>query len=78
MTYIVTESQCLSYYEKLNNIEKNLNDVNIYFYRIHQSFLVNPYYINSYNYSTIKLNDGTTLTVSENRRKKIREIYYRE
>ncbi|MFR0028389.1 MAG: LytTR family transcriptional regulator DNA-binding domain-containing protein [Coprococcus phoceensis] len=45
------------------------------FYRVHQSFLVNPKYVKSYAYDHMELADGTVLTISENRRRKISEQF---
>ena len=62
-------------YEKLNNIEKRLLESDIFFYRTHQSFLINPKFVSVYSYDSMELLDGTTLTVSENRRKKVNELF---
>lgn len=75
VTYIITSNRCEKCYEKLNNIEKKLLEYNIYFYRPHQSFLVNPKYVTMYSYDTMELLDGTTLTVSETRRKRVNELF---
>lgn len=75
VTYIVTKTGSEKCYEKLNNIEKRLRESDIYFYRTHQSFLVNPKYVSIYSYDSMELLDGTTLTVSENRRKKVNELF---
>ena len=75
VTYIVTKSGSQKCYEKLNNIEKKLCESGIHFYRTHQSFLVNPKFVSIYSYDTVELLDGTTLTVSENRRKKVNELF---
>lgn len=75
ITYIITNSGSEKCYEKLNNIEKRLLELDIYFYRTHQSFLVNPKYVSVYSYDSMELIDGTTLTVSENRRKRVNELF---
>lgn len=75
VTYIVTEQKNEKCYYKLNDIEKKLCDMNINFYRTHQSFLVNPKYVVKYTYNQMELRDGTTLTISENRRKKVGELF---
>lgn len=71
VTYIISDKEIRKCYEKLNEIEKKLNQSNIYFLRIHQSFMVNPKYIAKYTFDTIQLIDDTTLAISVNRRKKI-------
>lgn len=75
VTYINLESDVRKCYEKLNSIEEKLLKNNICFFRIHQSFLVNPRYVEVYMYDTMKLKDGTTLSISENRRKLVNELY---
>ena len=75
ITYIITKSGSKKCYEKLNNIEKRLCESDIYFYRTHQSFLVNPKFVSIYSYDSMELMDGTTLTVSENRRKKVSNLF---
>ena len=75
VTYIVTKEGTEKCYEKLNNIEKRLCESDIYFYRTHQSFLVNPKFVSIYSYDSMELLDGTTLTVSENRRKKVSGLF---
>ena len=62
-------------YEKLNEIENFLKEKNILFYRIHQSFLVNPSYVKKYRYDMIELLDGTEFTISEKRRKSVNEVF---
>lgn len=62
-------------YEKLNSIEKILQSKGIFFYRTHQSFLVNPKYVDMYMYDTMRLQDGTILSISENRRKNVSELF---
>lgn len=75
VTYIITEKGSKKCYGKLNDIECRLLQSNIVFFRIHQSFLVNPQYIIAYFYDSMELRDGTTLSISENRRKKVSELF---
>lgn len=75
ITYIITSLENKKCYVKLNDIEKRLIAANIYFYRTHQSFLVNPRFVITYQYDTIELIDGTILTISENRRKKVGKLF---
>jgi len=63
------------FYEKLDNIEKILEKSNMYFLRIHQSFLVNYKYIKEMFYDKIILLNGETLYISEDRRKTISNEY---
>ena len=69
------ECRIEKYYGKLRDIENGLKNAGVKFYRTHQSFLVNPKYVKKYYYNTMELTDGTVLTISENRRKKVNELY---
>lgn len=75
ITYIVKRNGSEKCYSKLNDIEKRLNECSIFFYRTHQSFLVNPKFVVTYMYDSIQLSDGTILTVSENRRKNVNKLF---
>ena len=75
LTYIVTLNEIHKCYVKLNQVEKSLYDKGIIFYRTHQSFLVNPKYVTAYYYDKMVLQDGTNLTISENRRKRVSELF---
>lgn len=75
VTYIITETGSEKCYCKLNDIEKKLLESNTFFYRTHQSFLVNPKYVKTYVHDSIELQDGTVLAISENRRKKVNELF---
>ena len=75
ITYIITKSGSEKCYGKLNNIEKSLIDKNIFFYRTNQSFLVNPKFVSVYMYDSMRLMDGTTLSISENRRKNVSKLF---
>lgn len=64
------------FYEKLNNVEKDLSKSRLYFLRIHQSYLVNYDYIKKMTFSNITLNYSgkeIELKISEDRQKKIRQ-----
>ena len=37
--------------------------------------MINPKFVSVYSYDSMELLDGTTLTVSENRRKKVNELF---
>lgn len=75
ITYIITRYGSEKCYGKLNDIEKKLVGAGVYFYRTHQSFLVNPRYVFRYTYDTMELTDGTILAISEHRRKKVNELF---
>lgn len=61
--------------EKLNDIEKRLKTSGNPFYRVHQSFLINPRYVKKYSYDSMELIDGTEFSVSERRRKSVNELF---
>lgn len=75
ITYIVTKNGEEKCYEKLNDIEKKLNDSNVIFYRTHQSFLVNPKYVRVYMYDSMTLSDGSVISISIKRRKDVNRQY---
>ncbi len=60
------------FYGKMNEIEKQMTDLNGRFLRIHQSFLVNFDYIKAISASEVVLLDGSKFQVSEDRSKHIR------
>ncbi len=61
------------FYKRLNVIEQELQSCKIPFLRIHQSFLINYRFVSSISFSNVKMNDGTVLQISEDRRKTIRK-----
>jgi DNA-binding LytR/AlgR family response regulator len=63
------------FYGKLNDVEKDLKEINQRYLRIHQSYLVNYDYVRKMNFSNLVIeNNGEqiTLQISEDRQKKIR------
>lgn len=75
VTYISTGTDVKKCYEKLNAIEQKLQQNGVCFFRTHQSFLVNPSYVEVYMYDSMQLRDGTVLSISEKRRKTVNELY---
>ena len=75
ITYINTGTDVRKCYEKLNSIEQKMQQCGVYFFRTHQSFLVNPSYVEVYMYDSMQLRDGTVLSISEKRRKAVNELY---
>lgn len=64
------------FYGKLNDIQKELEKSSHYFFRIHQSYLVNYKYVCRMNYSSMTINYDQTefcLKISENRQKEVRK-----
>ena len=72
---VVCEDQRYSFYGKLSEVQRELEEKNSHFLRIHQSYLVNTKYIKEYHYSKVILHNGETLSVSRDNRKKMREIH---
>lgn len=72
---IICTDSIRKYYDKLGDIEKALKKTKAQFLRIHQSFLVNYKYIETLSYDKVTLTNGTTLSISEDRRKEISEQY---
>jgi len=63
------------FYGKLNDIQKELENSSHFFFRIHQSYLVNYKYVCRMNYSSMTINYGKndfSLKISENRQKEVR------
>lgn len=75
VTYINTGTDSKKCYEKLNAIEQKLQQNGVRFFRTHQSFLVNPSYVEVYMYDSMQLRDKTVLSISEKRRKAVSELY---
>lgn len=73
--YIYTTHGEYEMYGKLSNIEQLFLKGKITFMRIHQSFLVNYTYIEAIGYDYVTLYNGTRLSISEDRKKKICEQY---
>ena len=63
------------YYDKMDAVQKKLEQVKGDFWRIHQSILVNAKYIVSKGFDHIELSNGQILNISEDRRKEINEQY---
>lgn len=72
---IITEKNVHILYKKLNEIEKVMKNSPISFLRIHQSFLVNYHHISKLAYDFVEIDNGKKISISEDRRKKIREQY---
>lgn len=72
---VVTKDETYEFYGKLKDIEKNMQDT---FLMIHHSYIINREYIFRYTYETIELINGTVLSISEARRKQVRESLMRE
>jgi len=72
---IICVDKTYTFKERMNTIENALNQTKADFWRIHQSYLVSRRHIYKMSYTEIELSNGTTLPISEGRRKEIRERY---
>lgn len=73
--YIYLKDEKRKMYGKLSDIQKRLQKGKSTFLRIHQSVLVNFWYIDGLSYDRIYIKNGFTLPISEDRRKEISEQY---
>lgn len=71
----MVDGDVYKFYGKMNVLEEQLKQEKADFWRIHQSHLVNVRYIRSITYDQIILKNGKSLSISEDRRKKIAEKY---
>lgn len=63
------------FYNKLNELEKQIENNLCPFFRIHQSFLVNYRFIYKITYQTVELNNHVILPISEGRREKVQKDF---
>lgn len=71
----VCVDQRYSFYGKLSEVQRELEEKNSYFLRIHQSYLINTRYVKEYHYSNVVLHNGETLCISRDKRKRMSEIH---
>ena len=73
--FITTGEETFELYGKLNEIEGSLKACKASFLRVHQSFLVNYRHVDGQAYDFVLMNNGTKISISEDRRKMISEQY---
>lgn len=75
--YIILHTTTYQYrfIEKLNNIESFFSSNNLNFLRIHQSYIINPYYIRSISLSEVTLHNNYTLSISSKYQESVRKKY---
>ena len=66
---LVTKDGEEEFYGKLKSIQEGLPAD---FMMIHQSYIVNQFYVSEYSYDSIKMSDGTVLSISKPYRKDVR------
>ncbi|MDE6926362.1 MAG: LytTR family DNA-binding domain-containing protein [Acetatifactor sp.] len=67
---LVTRNGEEEFYGKLKNISEKLPSD---FLMIHQSYIINRLYVSEYSYESVKMSDGTVLSISKPYRKNTRE-----
>lgn len=72
---IITEENVYELYGQLNDIDKKLERTNCVFLRVHQSYLVNYKHVFSQAYDFVTMSDSKQISISEDRRKLISEVY---
>lgn len=75
-TYVMTVNEDRKCSKKLGEIAKELNEQEIIFLRVHQSFLVNPLHVMQYKSDELILKNGAKIPISRNRRKELENIYW--
>lgn len=71
---VVCENQKYTFYGKLGVVQKEMEESNTCFLRIHQSYLVNINYVKEFHYKELVLFNGQSLYISRDNRKKVREL----
>lgn len=74
--HIIGRNNTFKFYGKLNSIEKIVLKEDKNFMRIHQSYLVNMQFVSKVTFSNLLMDDGTTLNISMERQKNVRERYF--
>ena len=71
----VCVSGIFEFYDKLENLEKYLEEYQQHFVRIHKSYLVNTSHIRELRYSEVIMSNGMELAISRDNKKYVREYY---
>lgn len=72
---IICKNATYMFYGKLDDVQRQLENKNIRFIRIHQSYLVNMKHIREYRYTDLIMSNGDVLLISRDRRKNVRSIH---
>ncbi len=72
---IVTVHDTYEFYGKLNEIIKELSED---FIEIHKSYVINMAHVLRYTYEMVQLDNGTRLTISQNKRSQVRKRILRD
>ena len=71
---IMEDGREMIFYEKLDELEKKLSAYNHHFLRIHQSYLVNERQIEEFSPDQVKMRGGKMLSVSREKRSRVRQF----
>ena len=75
---ITTANEKFYSYEKLDDVQKKMNELGASFVRTHRSILVNFDYVSRYEYDKVILINGEEIPVSRNYRKGVSDVYYKK
>lgn len=71
---IVCQDCKYTFYGKLGDVQKEMEERDSCFLRIHQSYLVNLDYVKEFHYKELILFNGQSLDISRDNRKRMREL----
>lgn len=74
ISVIKTKTEKYSSKKELNEWEREMP--NTFFYRIHNSFLINMHYIDSCKYTEVYMTDGTRFSVAPKKQKNFRKFWF--
>ncbi len=72
---IICKDRTYVFYGKLGEVQAEIEKKNCKFIRIHQSFLVNAKHIRTYHYETVVMENGETLAISRDKRKRMVDVH---
>lgn len=72
--YVHGRDREVSYYDKLDTVEKRLENSTVRFLRINKSFLVNVLYIREYHYDHVVMYNGDRVTIGNKYRDLVRSM----
>lgn len=78
VVYLHGVGEIYSFYRKLDEVEKELEQSSLPFIRVHKSYLINPNYIEEYHYKKIVMMNGREIKISRSYQDSVRKFYMRE
>ncbi|OON98721.1 MAG: hypothetical protein ATN35_03670 [Epulopiscium sp. Nele67-Bin004] len=73
--YIKTANDNNKYYAKLNDVQNYLTQINVDFYRVSQSILINPKFVHSYKHDEMVLKNNESFAITPNRRAEVKQLF---